>query len=298
MQTSFGLRLLTALTALLTEHAAPIDTQTWQAQLRRAFGQVAHGHQPLVSIRTLLLSAAIHENQLRLDVNLFDHKVVEPAEMQRILSAGVRSVRYTAQAMLFALGAQVENEYVINRELGRLVVQNVYPRWAGFYASGSYGDFNVHRLPLSHYQPGLHIAREQISAQHTVWQGLRWARAVIAQRTRQRMQANPNTALCDPLTGKPLKHFGKQHWEQLTWRLGYTTIFDLLREIANHGWDYQHLDGDKQQELVRQLLGVVEQLNRATGQVLSTLLETSIYAVINPFCRLPQASAELLAEAA
>jgi peptidoglycan/xylan/chitin deacetylase (PgdA/CDA1 family) len=298
MQTSFGLRLLTALSALLTEHAAAADTQAWQAQLTKLYGPLATENHCVTKISDVLLNAALTENQLRGDVDLFDHQIVHEHEMQRIVSAGVRSARYGAQAVLFALGAQIESESVVYRELGRLVVKNVYPRWAAFYAAGAYGDFSVHRLPLAHYPAHLHIAGEQVEAQHAIWQGMKWTRNVIAQRTRERVQHNRNTALRDPTTGRPLKRFRKQHWQQLTWRLGYTTIFDMLREIANHGWDYQDLDGDKQQEFVRQLLRVVEQLNRASGQIVSTVLGASSYQKLHRFCALKQASAELLAHAA
>lgn len=298
MQTSFGLRLLTSLAALLTAHADATDTQLWQAQLHKTYGHLASEPQQLGKIAQLLANASLGENQLRRDVDLFDYRIVEQDEMERIVTAGVRSMRHTGQAILFALGALVESEAVIYRELGRLMPKNILPKYASFYAAGRYGDFSVHRLPLAHYPSHLHINGEHIRHQHGAYMALRWTRAVIAHRTRERVQENQNTALRDPHTGRPLKRYGRKQWECITWRLGYTTIFDVVREIGNNGWDYEALDGDKQQEFTRQLLTVVEVLNRLCGQVLAVMLGADTYNGLTRFCQVHHASRETLAEAA
>jgi hypothetical protein len=135
------------------------------------------------------------------------------------------------QAFLYTTGVRSNNPSLIRREVGRLVVRNAYPRPVSFYAAGAYGDFSIHRLPLAGYKPGLHIAGKEIEAQAQIGQFLRTTRKMKAMITRQQIQANPNTALRSQKTGKVLDKWTASHWQQITWRLGYTTIFDLLGRL-------------------------------------------------------------------
>ncbi|MCC2547831.1 hypothetical protein LJY25_15380 [Hymenobacter sp. BT175] len=135
------------------------------------------------------------------------------------------------QAFLTTTGIRSSNPALLHREAGRLVVKNAYPRPVSFYAAGSYGDFSFHRLPLAGYKAGLHIASKAIDAQAQIGQFLRTTRKQKAQWTRQQVQANPNTALRSQKTGNVLDKWTAQHWQQITWRLGYTTIFDLLGRL-------------------------------------------------------------------
>ncbi len=135
------------------------------------------------------------------------------------------------QAFLYTTGVRSTNSSLIRREVGRLVVKNAYPRPVSFYAAGAYGDFSIHRLPLAGYKAGLHIASKEIDAQAQIGQMLRTTRRMKAQWTRAQVQANPNTAIRSQKTGKPLDKWTATHWQQITWRLGYTTIFDLLGRL-------------------------------------------------------------------
>jgi hypothetical protein len=135
------------------------------------------------------------------------------------------------QAFLYTTGVRSANPSLVRREVGRLVVRNAYPRPVSFYAAGAYGDFSIHRLPLAGYKPGLHIAGKEIEAQAQIGQFLRTTRKMKAQWTRQQVQGNPNTALRSQKTGKVLDKWTASHWQQITWRLGYTTIFDLLGRL-------------------------------------------------------------------
>ncbi|OUJ73244.1 hypothetical protein BXP70_15585 [Hymenobacter crusticola] len=135
------------------------------------------------------------------------------------------------QAFLYTTGVRSNNPALIQREVGRLVVRNAYPRPVSFYAAGAYGDFSIHRLPLAGYKAGLHIASKEIDAQAQIGQFLRTTRKQKAMIVRQQVQANPNTALRSQKTGKVLDKWTAQHWQQITWRLGYTTIFDLLSRL-------------------------------------------------------------------
>ena len=135
------------------------------------------------------------------------------------------------QAFLYTTGVRSNNASLVRREVGRLVVRNAYPRPVSFYAAGAHGDFSIHRLPLAGYKPGLHIAGKEIEAQAQIGQFLRTTRKLKAQATRQQVQANPNTALRSQKTGKVLDKWTAAHWQQITWRLGYTTLFDLLGRL-------------------------------------------------------------------
>ncbi|KAA9327335.1 hypothetical protein [Adhaeribacter soli] len=135
------------------------------------------------------------------------------------------------QAFLFTLGIKTNNADVIQREIGRLVVRNAYPKAIGFYAAGPYNDFNIHRLPLAAYKAGLQIAEKEIDAQAQIGQFLRTTRKQRAMALRAQIQANPNTAIRSPKTGDILNRWNAQHWQQITWRMGYTTFFDLLSRL-------------------------------------------------------------------
>ena len=135
------------------------------------------------------------------------------------------------QAFLYTTGVRSNNNQLVRREVGRLVVKNAYPRPVSFYAAGAYGDFSIHRLPLAGYKAGLHIASKGIDAQAQIGQFLRTTRKMKAQWTRTQVQANPNTAIRSQRTGRPLDKWTSAHWQQITWRLGYTTIFDLLGRL-------------------------------------------------------------------
>ncbi len=135
------------------------------------------------------------------------------------------------EAFLHTRGIRSRNDAVVAREVGRLVVRGAYPRAVGYYAAGHYPDFSVHRLPLGAYQPGLTLAGKDIEAQAQIGQFLRTTRKLKATAVRRQVQANPNTAIRSARTGQPLDKWKPQHWQQITWRLGYTTIFDLLGRL-------------------------------------------------------------------
>ncbi len=135
------------------------------------------------------------------------------------------------EAFLHTRGIKSRNTAVVAREVGRLVVRAAYPRAVGYYAAGHYPTFSVQRLPLAAYKPGLHLAGKDIEAQAQIGQFLRTTRRLKATAVRQQVQANPNTAIRSARTGQVLDKWKPQHWEQLTWRLGYTTIFDLLGRL-------------------------------------------------------------------
>jgi hypothetical protein len=58
---------------------------------------------------------------------------------------------------------------------------------------------------------------------------------MYAKAIRQQVQANGATAIRSARTGKVLEKWQPQHWQQVTWRLGYTTLFDLLSRLRISG---------------------------------------------------------------
>ncbi len=186
--------------------------------------------QDLEAIKKLLLNSWSTEYALRATAELGDEEYMRNA-LHWTFPQAYYAVFAGLQAFLYTRGVKTNNEAWVLREAGRLVVKNAYPRAMGFYASGHYDDFNVHRLPLAHYKPGLQIAGKELEAQSQIGQFLRTTRRQRAKAVRQQVQANTATAIRSSKTGEVLQKFGPQHWQQLTWRIGYTTLFDLMARL-------------------------------------------------------------------
>ncbi|SHJ06755.1 hypothetical protein SAMN02745146_2175 [Hymenobacter daecheongensis DSM 21074] len=182
------------------------------------------------AITKLLHSCWSTEYALRATAELGDEEYLRNA-LHWTFPQAYHSILSGLQGFLYTTGVRSNNPSLVRREVGRLVVRNAYPRPVSFYAAGAYGDFSIHRLPLAGYKAGLHIAGKEIEAQAQIGQFLRTTRKMKAQWTRQQVQGNPNTALRSQKTGKVLDKWTASHWQQITWRLGYTTIFDLLGRL-------------------------------------------------------------------
>ncbi|QCR24612.1 hypothetical protein [Pontibacter sp. SGAir0037] len=198
------------------------------AFFRGATSEVAE--KDLEAVKRLLLNCWSTEYALRATAELGDAEYMRNA-LHWTFPQAYYTVFAGLQAFLHTRGVQSNNEALVLREVGRLVVKNAYPQAVSFYASGHYGDFNLHRLPLAHYKPSLQIAGKELEAQAQIGQFLRTTRRLKAKALRQQVQANPATAIRSSRTGEVLQKFGPQHWQQLTWRIGYTTLFDLLGRL-------------------------------------------------------------------
>ncbi len=135
------------------------------------------------------------------------------------------------KAFLYTLNIKTNNPDVVSRELGRLIVRYAYPNAVGYYATGPYDAFIVNRLPLSRYKPGLQVPEDELDAQAQIGQFLRTTRKQKAIAVRNNVQSNSQTAIRSAKTGKILEKWNSSHWQQSNWRLGYTTIFDLLGRL-------------------------------------------------------------------
>lgn len=149
-----------------------------------------------------------------------------------LIDCATTAVSYGLRAFLAAAGCPTSSKATVLREAGRMVVKNAFPRPLSYYSAGSMGDFSAHRLPLAGYKPGLHIASAEINTQAQLAAALRSARTRQALQVREQVQADPALAIRCTSTGKPLTKWSGAHWQEITWRLGYTTAFDLLAQAG------------------------------------------------------------------
>ncbi|TXK52092.1 hypothetical protein FVR03_02175 [Pontibacter qinzhouensis] len=186
--------------------------------------------QDVATVKQLLLKSWSTEYAMRATAELGDEAYIKNA-LHWTFPQAYYTVFAGLQAFLYTRQVKTTHEGMLMREAGRLVVKNAYPRAISFYAAGSYDDFSVRRLPLAHYKPGLQMAGKELEAQSQIGQFLRTTRRIKAKVVRQQVQSNQATAIRSSRTGEVLQKFGPQHWQQLTWRMGYTTIFDLLSRL-------------------------------------------------------------------
>ena len=217
-----------ALSSHIQEGESPLGGLAHSAYFRQHQAELGEGD--VTALTKLLHSCWSTEYALRATAELGDENFLRNA-LHWTFPQAYHTILSGLQAFLYTTGVRSNNAQVIRREVGRLVVKNAYPRPVSFYAAGAYGDFNIHRLPLAGYKAGLHIASQEIDAQAQIGQFLRTTRKQTALGVRQQVQANPNTAIRSQKTGKPLDKWTAAHWQQITWRLGYTTIFDLLGRL-------------------------------------------------------------------
>lgn len=194
------------------EHAATLDEQDLEA------------------VGKLLMTSWSTEYALRATAELGSEEYLRHA-LHWTFPQAYYTIFGSLQAFLYTLNIKTNNAEIARREVGRLVVRNAYPRAIGYYAAGPYPDFSIHRLPLAGHKPSLHIPAKEIEAQAQIGQFLRTTRKMQAQAIRKQLQANSQTALRSPKTGKILEKWTSTHWQQITWRMGYTTIFDLLARL-------------------------------------------------------------------
>jgi hypothetical protein len=243
-------------------------------QSEEAYGlhRIIHflNHRPNLSkkdidqIKKHLLNSWSTEYALRSTAKLGDEQYLRNA-LHWTFPQAYYSIFAGVQAFLQTMGVAGNNEALIRREIGRLVVKGFYPAPIAFYAAGHYGDFRIHRLPLSDYKPGLNLASKELEAQAQIGQFLRTTRKLRAQSIRTQVQSNPATALRSKRTGEILEKFNSSHWHQLTWRVGYTTFFDLLGRLrisANHREIERFVEAEIDFKLFHQsLLELVDYLN-------------------------------------
>ncbi|RYD74985.1 MAG: hypothetical protein EOP53_17295 [Sphingobacteriales bacterium] len=175
------------------------------------------------------------------------------------------SVFLGMQAFYSTVGVRDNNFERLSREFGNMVANGAYPRAISFYADGHYGRFHLHRMRPAKFKPSLFPPVHYAEAEAQIGQFLFTTRKQKAKEVRARVQANPQQALRSAKTGNILQKFSKTDWEQITWRLGYTTMIDLLGRLklsANHHEIERFVHADIDFTLFHEALcGIVYYLN-------------------------------------
>ena len=175
------------------------------------------------------------------------------------------SVLFGLRAFLATPGLVGNSTQLFRQRVGQLVVNGWYPRAVSFYAVGDYGHYNFARLPISDQEtPSLMPASTGRQAQAQIRQFLKTSRDWRAKQLRQRLQANPETALRTK-TGTVLQKFERVHWQKITPEIGPTTYFDLLSRLrisANYREIERFVEADIQFKLFHySLADLVEYFN-------------------------------------
>ncbi|MBC8111412.1 MAG: hypothetical protein H7Y04_10165 [Verrucomicrobia bacterium] len=184
----------------------------------------------VAATRNLLVQSWSTEYALRTTADLGDEEYLRNA-LHWTFPQAFYSMYLSIRAFLMTHGVTGNNEELVRREVGRLVVKGFYPLPVSFYAAGHYGDTSIIKLPLAGYKAGLHLPTKALDAQAHIAQFLRTSRNLQAKAIKQRLQGNPQTALRSQHTGEILENFSRKHWKQVTWRIGYTTYFDLMKRL-------------------------------------------------------------------
>ncbi len=128
------------------------------------------------------------------------------------------AVLAAGMAFLATRGIVAKDTAHICRELGRLSVRGAFPGLLGAYAAGHYDDISVQRLRDAGTD----------DEQAALADALKAYRRRRFRLIRAEVQTNEITAIRSSRTGEPLTTFEPDHWQQLTWRIGYTSLFDLI----------------------------------------------------------------------
>ncbi len=174
------------------------------------------------------------------------------------------SVQESLIAMLRLHGITTRQPERVIAEGGKLVARGAYPQAVSFYATGHPNQPRMRRLPYGRLNPSLQLPASEPEAQRQIGQFLRTTHRRRAQIVRQVVQANDQLAL-RTRTGEVLKRFDDRHWQQINWRIGYTTVFDLLSRLRispGHREIERFIEADIDVALFHEsLLGIVEYLN-------------------------------------
>ena len=174
------------------------------------------------------------------------------------------SVQESLIAMLRLHGITTRHPERVTAEGSKLIAKGAYPLAVSFYATGHPSQPRMRRLPYGRLNPGLQLPTDEPEAQRQLGQFLRTTHRQRAQMVRQAVQANEQLAL-RTRTGGILKRFDDRHWQQINWRIGYTTVFDLLSRLRispGHREIERFIEADIDVALFHQsLLGIVEYLN-------------------------------------
>ena len=180
--------------------------------------------------KKMLVNSWSTEYALRTTAELGDEQYLRNA-LHWTFPQAYYSILFSIRAFLATHDVTGINEELIRREISRLVVKGFYPLPVAFYAAGAFGETSILKLPLADYKAGLRLPAKGAEAQAHIAQFLRTSRNIRAKKVKQQVQNNPQYALRSPRTGEILQKFSKKNWREITWRIGYTTYFDLISRL-------------------------------------------------------------------
>jgi uncharacterized protein (UPF0332 family) len=141
------------------------------------------------------------------------------------------SIFYSTRALMGTQGIYTADESVLSKRMANWIERGFYPASLGYYSSGNYNEFKIHRLSKATVQPSVDFLKDEEDVASHIAQFLKTTRALKAKKLREVIQSNEDTALKNKKTGDPILKFSKQDWEKITSQLPVTTIFDLFGRL-------------------------------------------------------------------
>lgn len=141
------------------------------------------------------------------------------------------SIFYSTRALMGTQGIYTADESILSKRMATWIERGFYPASLGYYSSGNYNDFKIHRLPKTDIQPSVDYLKDEEDVVSHVAQFLKTTRTLKAKKLREVIQSNEDTALKNKKTGDPILKFSKDDWEKITSQLPVTTVFDLLGRL-------------------------------------------------------------------
>ena len=181
-------------------------------------------------IKAMLLNAWNTEFSLRNVVKTADQQYLNHS-LHWTFPQAYFSVFYSIRALMATQGVYTSDEKALGKRIANWVARGFYPSYVGFYASGNYNDFKIHRVGSRKARPSLDYVKNQEDASSHVAQFLKTTRTLKAKKLRDEIQSNEDTAIKNKTTGDVLMKFTKKDWEQVTSQMPVTTFFDLLGRL-------------------------------------------------------------------
>lgn len=181
-------------------------------------------------IKTMLLNAWNTEFSLRGVAKTLDNQFINHL-LHWTFPQAYFSIFYSTRALMGTQGIYTADENVLAYRMGNWIENGFYPVSLGYYSSGNYNDFKIHRLPKTDIQPSVDFLKGEEDVVSHIAQFLKTTRTLKAKKLREVIQSNEDTAIKSKKTGDPVLKFSKDDWAKITSELPVTTVLDLLGRL-------------------------------------------------------------------
>jgi uncharacterized protein (UPF0332 family) len=181
-------------------------------------------------IKAMLLNAWNTEFSLRGVAKTQDNQFINHS-LHWTFPQAYFSIFYSIRALMGTQGIYTADEGVLYKRMANWIERGFYPASLGYYSSGNYNDFRIHRLPKTDIQPSVDFLKDDEDVVSHIAQFLKTTRTLKAKKLREIIQSNEDTAIRNKKTGDPVLKFSKDDWEKITSQLPLTTVFDLLGRL-------------------------------------------------------------------